>query len=85
MRYLRDCPPEYSTFSFDMEPEILAEGSAVPLNDIIIPLNPTPWREKWEAADLKGASNIIVTEKRSKKAAVRVKPWEKYDLMKIYR
>ena len=28
----RDAPPEYSTVPFDMEPEILPEGSPVPVN-----------------------------------------------------
>ena len=30
--YLRDCPAEYSTIPFDMEPVILPKGSDVPLN-----------------------------------------------------
>ena len=30
--YLRDAPHEYSTVSFDMEPEIVPEGSPVPIN-----------------------------------------------------
>ena len=34
MFYLRDCPPEYSTIPFDMEPVHLPKGSAVPLNTI---------------------------------------------------
>ena len=28
----RDAPQEYSTVPFDMEPEILPEGSSVPVN-----------------------------------------------------
>ena len=28
----RDAPPEHSTVPFDMEPEILPEGSSVPVN-----------------------------------------------------
>ena len=30
--YLRDAPHEYSMVSFDMEPEIVPEGSPVPIN-----------------------------------------------------
>ena len=30
--YLRDAPHEYSTVPFDMEPEIVPEGSPVPIN-----------------------------------------------------
>lgn len=32
--YLRDCPAEYSTIPFDMEPIHLPKGSVVPLNKI---------------------------------------------------
>lgn len=32
--YLRDALPEYSTFPFDMDPEILPEGTAVPVNPV---------------------------------------------------
>jgi len=46
--YLRDAPLQYSTVPFDMEPEILPEGSPVPLNDLVVPLNPKPWLRKWE-------------------------------------
>jgi len=46
--YLRDAPLQYSTVPFDMEPEILPEGSPVPLNDQVVPLNPKPWLRKWE-------------------------------------
>jgi large subunit ribosomal protein L19 len=46
--YLRDAPPEYSTVPFNMEPEILPEGSPVPLYKTIVPLNPRPWSKHWE-------------------------------------
>ena len=32
--YLRDALPEYSTFDFNMEPEIPAENSLVPINSL---------------------------------------------------
>jgi len=32
--YLRDALPEYSTFSFDMEPEMRVDNSVVPINPI---------------------------------------------------
>lgn len=32
--YLRDALPEYSTFPLDMEPEILPEGTPVPVNTV---------------------------------------------------
>merc|ERR1719150_3365811 len=44
--YLRDAPLQYSTVPFDMEPEILPEGAPVPLNNIVVPLNPKPWLRK---------------------------------------
>jgi len=46
--YLRDAPPEYSVVPFDMEPEILPEGTSVPINKTIVPLNPRPWTKHWE-------------------------------------
>ncbi|KAK0167863.1 hypothetical protein PV327_001718 [Microctonus hyperodae] len=84
--YLRDAPEEYSTFPVDMEPEYLPEGSPVPVNDIKIRLNPQPWCRKWECANLKGVLEIgRISENRQRKAKANEKPWEKYDLMKIYR
>ncbi|XP_015171748.1 PREDICTED: 39S ribosomal protein L19, mitochondrial isoform X2 [Polistes dominula] len=83
--YLRDAPLEYSTFPFDMETELLPEGSSVPVNDIIVPLNPQPWLERWEQKELKGIKNIKISQNRRKKAKANAKPWEKYDLMKAYR
>jgi large subunit ribosomal protein L19 len=46
--YLRDAAQHYSTFSFDMEPEILPEGVPVPINKEIVKLNPRPWLQRWE-------------------------------------
>lgn len=83
--YLRDSPLEYSTFPFDMEPELISDGAPVPINDIKVTLNPQPWLEKWERQDLKGVKDIVVNKKQQMKAAAAATPWEKYDLMKIYR
>ncbi|XP_076237434.1 mitochondrial ribosomal protein L19 [Calliopsis andreniformis] len=85
--YLRDAPIEYSTFPFDMEPELESEGTTVPVNELKIPLNKPPWLERWERKELKGVikESIVVNEKRLRKAEAARKPWEKYDLMKIYR
>ncbi|XP_017876881.1 39S ribosomal protein L19, mitochondrial [Ceratina calcarata] len=84
--YLRDAPLEYSTFPLDMEAELTKPGT-VPLNEIKIPLNPRPWLERWERKDLKGVQNLndLLNASRIKKAKLAAKPWEKYDLMKIYR
>ncbi|XP_012280639.1 39S ribosomal protein L19, mitochondrial [Orussus abietinus] len=85
--YLRDAPLEYSTFPFDMEPEYLPEGAKVPVNDIKIPLNPPPWVMRWERKELKGIQDVmpLISVKRKKKSTIEAKPWERYDLMKIYR
>ncbi|XP_043281897.1 39S ribosomal protein L19, mitochondrial [Venturia canescens] len=85
LAYLRDAPPEYSTFPLNMEPELLPEGSPVPVNDLKVPLKPKPWIEKWERQNLKGVKDMWVNRKRYKKALAAERPWEKYDLMKIYR
>lgn len=82
--YLRDAPLEYSTFPFDMEPELISQES-IPVNKIKVPLKPQPWSEKWELKNLNGVTGVVVSEKRQRKAAASAKPWEKYDLMKIYR
>ncbi|KAL4717038.1 hypothetical protein ACJJTC_016925 [Scirpophaga incertulas] len=85
--YLRDSLPEYSTFPFDMDQEILPEGSEVPVNPIQVVLKPKPWVERWERQELKGIANIeeYLTEKNKIKRELRKTPWEKYDLMKQYR
>ncbi|XP_012062929.1 PREDICTED: 39S ribosomal protein L19, mitochondrial-like [Atta cephalotes] len=85
LRYLRDAPAEYSTFPFDMEPEYLPEGAPVPVNKIKVQLNPRPWLEKWERQELKGITELQLSEKRIMKAKAAATPWEKYDLMKKYR
>ncbi|CAK9819851.1 39S ribosomal protein L19, mitochondrial [Anthophora plagiata] len=82
--YLRDAPLEYSTFPVDMQADIKTPGFVL-LNDIKVPLNPPPWLEKWERKGLKGVKNLVLSERRIRKAAAAAKPWEKYDLMKIYR
>jgi len=85
--YLRDAPEEYSTFPLDMEPEILPEGAAVPVNKLQVRLKPKPWIERYERQNLKGV--IDVTEHLTQKVKDRIPkhetPWEKYDLMKDYR
>ncbi|XP_011350821.1 39S ribosomal protein L19, mitochondrial isoform X2 [Ooceraea biroi] len=88
LRYLRDAPLEYSTFSFDMEPEYLAEGTAVPVNKTRVKLNLMPWIEKWERQELRGIiidPRVRFTENRLRKGKVAATPWVKYDLMKTYR
>lgn len=84
--YLRDAPLEYSTFPFDMEAELTKPGT-VPVNEIKIPLNPRPWLERWERKNLKGIANLRerLDARRIRQAKEHAKPWEKYDLMKIYR
>ncbi|KAL0819097.1 hypothetical protein ABMA28_008363 [Loxostege sticticalis] len=85
--YLRDALPEYSTFPFDMDPEILPEGTPVPINPVQVKLKPRPWLEKWERQELKGVSNIEehLKGKDRIRRELRKTPWEKYDLMKQYR
>ncbi|XP_049886049.1 39S ribosomal protein L19, mitochondrial [Pectinophora gossypiella] len=85
--YLRDALPEYSTFPFDMDPEILPEGTPVPVNPVQVKLKPRPWLERWERQELKGISNIeeYLKEKDRVRRELRKTPWEKYDLMKQYR
>ncbi|OWR52497.1 hypothetical protein KGM_212020 [Danaus plexippus plexippus] len=85
--YLRDALPEYCTFPIDMDPEILPEGSPVPVNTVQVKLKPRPWLERWERQELKGVSNIEehLKEKDRVRRELRKTPWEKFDLMKDYR
>ncbi|XP_055635363.1 39S ribosomal protein L19, mitochondrial [Toxorhynchites rutilus septentrionalis] len=85
--YLRDALDEYSTFDINMEPEVLPEGSPVPVNDVKVVLKPKPWYARWERENLQGVANVdqYTTEKNRRKAEKRATPWEKYDLMKEYR
>lgn len=85
--YLRDSLPEYSTFDENMEPELLAEGKPVPINDIKVKLKPRPWLERWERQDLQGVSNIEehINDRMRRRRVLHEKPWEKYDLMLEYR
>lgn len=87
LQYLRDCEPEFSTFDLNMESEILAEGSEVPVNPLKVRLRPRPWTQKWERKELKGIENIedLLYDKHRRKAQKAAKPWEKYDLMRQYR
>ncbi|XP_017784368.1 PREDICTED: 39S ribosomal protein L19, mitochondrial [Nicrophorus vespilloides] len=82
--YLRDSLSEFSTFDSNMEAEILAEGTPVPVNPIKVQLKPRPWLERWERKNLKGVEKIDLPEKFFKRAAELAKPYEKYDLMKQY-
>lgn len=85
--YLRDCPAEYSTVPFDMEPIHLPKGSAVPLNKIKVPLGPRPWEKKWDRQNVKGLQEInrFISKKEARRIERSAKPWEKYDIMKQYR
>lgn len=89
LRYLRDCPLEYSTVPFDMEPRPKPSGNYVPLNKTQVPLNPKPWEEKWERQDLLGLQKIQhnFTKKQQRKIELNRKEkfLNKFDLMKDYR
>ncbi|KAK9498704.1 hypothetical protein O3M35_003279 [Rhynocoris fuscipes] len=87
--YLRDALPEYSTFSFDMEPEFLPEGSPVPLNETQVIMKPRPWVGRWERGGFKGINKehmmTLISDKMKWQIPQHETPWEKYDLMKQYR
>ena len=84
---MRDALPEYSTFDVNMEPEILPEGTPIPINNTLVKLKPRPWLERWERQNLQGISNLYdnLKDKHILSAQRIEKPWEKYDLMKEYR
>lgn len=85
--YLRDAYPEYSTFDLNMEPEILPEGTPVPINKTMVKMKPRPWEQRWERKNFVGVENILenITDKMKGQMEAQKKPWEKYDLVKEYR
>ncbi|KAH9495395.1 mitochondrial 54S ribosomal protein YmL19 [Bulinus truncatus] len=83
--YLRNCPLEYSTFSFDMEPVTLPRDAAVPVNSMKVKINPKPWEQRWERMNLRGIEPIELTPKMIRGINKNLKPWEKYDIMLDYR
>jgi len=98
--YLRDAAPEHSKVPLDMEPELLAEGQRVPLNEQVVPLREQPWSRRWEkyAGLLRGFSFDIndkaaihdSTRERFRKQNLYLNTgWQretrKYDLMLHYR
>ena len=48
-------------------------------------LNPRPWLERYERMDLKGVQDLELPQRFYDKAAKVARPWEKKDLMKMYR
>lgn len=88
LTYLQDCPAKYSTVPFDFQPVKLPPGSGVPLNSNKIPLNPKPWRHRWDRKSLKGV--VYPESKRFEheqylKSYSDFKPYTKWDMMKHYR
>lgn len=85
--YLRDAPHEYSTFPFDMEAEYHPDDAPVPINTMIVKLNPPPWIFKYQLMNLRGVEfelNNPYLENKARKFKEK-HAWEKYDLMDQYR
>ncbi|XP_059157673.1 large ribosomal subunit protein bL19m-like [Physella acuta] len=85
--YLRDCPPEHSTISFDFSPVPLSRGAQVPVNPIKVKLNPKPWDTRWERFNFQGIEPIDMNKRmirRLSKFQSR-KPWLEKDIMVDYR
>ncbi|CAF3391881.1 unnamed protein product [Rotaria socialis] len=85
LAYLRDAPPEYCTFPFDMEPVKLPPGAGVPLNTIQVPITSTHWQYKWERHDLKGVLLPSLPRSVRKGAKRYAEPWRQWDIMRQYR
>jgi len=88
LTYLQDCPPEYSTVPFDFQPVKLPPGAQVPVNRKKIPLNPKPWRHRWDRKHIRGViyPNLSRADHESHlKSYSDFKPYERYDMMKHYR
>ncbi|XP_015923810.1 large ribosomal subunit protein bL19m isoform X2 [Parasteatoda tepidariorum] len=85
--YLRDAPPEFSTFPFNMEPEFIVPGDPIRVNPLKVRLKPPPWCHRWEIKNMKGIENVKehVSQKAIAHARTLEQPFEAYDLMKEYR
>ncbi|CAF0786274.1 unnamed protein product [Brachionus calyciflorus] len=88
LSYLQDCPPEYSTIPFDLQPVKLLPGMKVPVNTTKVPLKKKPWRHAWDRKSLRGV--ILPEIKRYEheeymQSTSEFKPYQKWDLMKNYR
>lgn len=88
LTYLQDCPAEHSTIPFDMQPVKQLPGTSVPLNLTRVPLNPKPWRHRWDRKSLRGVT--YPSQKRAEyednmASYTDQKPYERWDMMKTYR
>lgn len=86
--YLRDAEPEFSTFSFDMEPEHHSPGAPVPVNPIVVKMKPWPWSHSWEVSypTLKGMGTLEnVPDYWYNRSRTHHYKYEKFDLMQDYR
>jgi large subunit ribosomal protein L19 len=88
LMYLRDADPEYSTFPFDMETEVLPDGAPVPVNPLKVRMKPYPWTSRWEVEMplLRGVDKIegAPTWYYNRSRNIH-NPLEKFDLMLQYR
>ncbi|XP_077147649.1 large ribosomal subunit protein bL19m [Ranitomeya variabilis] len=84
--YLRDALPEYSTVDVNMKPVVCLERE-VPVNQMQVRMKPRPWSKRWEQEkhNIKGINfDYYLLEKHKARAKKSAKPWEKFDMLKIY-
>ncbi|KAM4043206.1 large ribosomal subunit protein bL19m [Anomaloglossus baeobatrachus] len=84
--YLRDALPEYSTFDVNMKP-VLCLDREIPVNQIQVRMRPRPWSKRWEQEkhNIKGINfDYYLLEKHKERAKKSARPWEKFDMLKIY-
>ncbi|XP_073442700.1 large ribosomal subunit protein bL19m isoform X2 [Dendrobates tinctorius] len=84
--YLRDALPEYSTVDVNMKPVLCLERD-VPVNQMQVRMKPRPWSKRWEQEkhNIKGINfDYYLLEKHKARAKKSAKPWEKFDMLKIY-
>uniref|UniRef100_A0A0K0G2N2 Large ribosomal subunit protein bL19m n=1 Tax=Strongyloides venezuelensis TaxID=75913 RepID=A0A0K0G2N2_STRVS len=88
LSYLIDCPPEYSTVDFNLEPNAHPAGTPVPVNETKVKLRPPPWSRRWEIYSYKGIEDTWTpSAPYSKRNMQKTKfnEWRKYDLIADYR
>uniref|UniRef100_A0A8C5ML85 Large ribosomal subunit protein bL19m n=1 Tax=Leptobrachium leishanense TaxID=445787 RepID=A0A8C5ML85_9ANUR len=87
LMYLRDALPIYSTFDFDMKPEIRLTEEEIPVNKLKVKMKPKPWSKRWERPqyNIHGIKfELYLKEEHVIAANKHAKPWDKFDMIKEY-
>lgn len=88
LSYLVDALPEYSTFSFSLEPVLHPAGLPVPVNPLKVKMRPPPWSRRWglfEYLGIEDAWTQTTPWYKRKMHRTKMNDLRKYDLLADYR